>query len=157
MIDWCLINVCSWSNAIMTLVLQGELLGWLPRSLPHALQLGHWGIYFNKVSIGSGISYHATCHRSMSTIWWSGVLRHGSGQQRMLAGQLLHAHWVWWMSFHYRSCDFDEEYEKDSEKDNDDETDTDNKLGLVTSAKKMGQGDIFSLLSNKWIRFWDEK
>ena len=40
----------------------------------------------------------------------------------MLAGQLLHAHRVWWMSFHYRSCDFDEEYEKDTEKDNKDET-----------------------------------
>ena len=66
----------------------------------------------------------------------------------MLAGQLLHAHRVWWMSFHYRSCDFDEEYEKDSEKDNNDETDTDNKLGLVTSAKKWGRG-IFSLYCPK--------
>ena len=61
----------------------------------------------------------------------------------MLAGQLLHAHRVWWMSFHYRSCDFDKEYEKDTEKDNKDETDTDNKLGLVTRAKKWGRG-IFS-------------
>ena len=48
MIDWCLINVCSWSNAIMTLFLQGELLGRLPRSLPHALQLGHRGADFQQ-------------------------------------------------------------------------------------------------------------
>ena len=60
----------------------------------------------------------------------------------MLAGQLLHAHRVWWMSFHYRCCDFDEEYGKDTEKDNKDETDTDNKLGLGTSAKK-GAGEYF--------------
>ena len=99
-------------------------------------------LIFNKVSIGIGI--FLSCNMSQwSLYWWPGVLRHGSGWQRMLAGQLLHVHRVWWMSFHYRSCDFDEEYEKDTEKDNKDETDTDNKLGLVTRAKKWGRG-IFS-------------
>ena len=47
------------------------------------------------------------------------------------------------MSFHYRCCDFDEEYEKDTENDNNDETDTDNKLGLVTRAKKWGRGIFY--------------
>merc|ERR1719237_2014506 len=42
---------------------------WLPRCLPHALQLGH-----------------------------PGILRHGNGQQRMLAGQLLHGFYGGWMS-----------------------------------------------------------
>ena len=42
--DWLFIL----KNLLTNLVLQGELLGRLPRCLPHALQLGHWGADFQQ-------------------------------------------------------------------------------------------------------------
>ena len=44
----------------MTLVLQGELLGRLPRSLPHALQLGHRGADFQLKLVIFFIILHVT-------------------------------------------------------------------------------------------------
>ena len=43
-----MIDLCYKKILPLTLVLQGELLGRLPRSLPHALQLGHRGADFQQ-------------------------------------------------------------------------------------------------------------
>ena len=43
-----MIDLCYKKILLLTLVLQGEFLGRLPRSLPHALQLGHRGDNFQQ-------------------------------------------------------------------------------------------------------------
>ena len=59
--------------------------------VPHALQLGYWGMMI----------------ATMTVKMTSGILRHGNGQQQLLAGQLLPGFRLRWMSCYDRSRNMD--------------------------------------------------